>query len=55
MINFFIKIKAEKLEEIRQGKVGVDLFSILLNEGGDVYGKIEDKALAERTMFDDIS
>ena len=37
LMDFFKKIKAEKEEKIKQGKVGVDLFSILLNEGADVY------------------
>lgn len=34
---FYKQVKAEKLEQIRKGNVGTDLFSILLSEGGDVY------------------
>jgi len=48
-------VKAEKLEQIKLGKVGTDLLSILLNEGEDVYGIIEDKVLADLTMLDDVS
>lgn len=54
LIDFFRKIRAEKLEQIRQGNVGIDLYSIILNEGGDVYSLINDEALAEQTLFDDI-
>lgn len=49
------KVKAEKLEQINKGKVGIDLLSILLSEGGDVYSMIEDKALADMTLLDDVS
>jgi len=28
--------------------------TILLNEGGDIYSLIEDKSLAEQTLFDDV-
>lgn len=49
------KVKAEKLEQIKKGKVGIDLLSILLSEGGDVYSMIEDKALADMTLLDDVS
>ena len=55
LIDFFKKVKAEKLEQIKVGKVGTDLLSTLLNEGEDVYGLIEDKALAELTLLDDVS
>lgn len=55
LINFLKQVKAEKLEQIKQGKVGIDLLSTLLNEGGDVYSMIEDKALADMTMLDDVS
>ena len=56
LIEFFHRIKDEKLAEIRQGNaVGCDLFSIMLNEGGDVYSMIEDKVLADQTMYDDLT
>ena len=55
LIDFLKKIKAEKLEDIKQGKVGIDLLSILLNEGEEVYNMIQDKALSEVTMLDDVS
>ena len=42
----------EKLKEIKSGKVGIDLFSILLNEGGETYSPLGD--LAEVSMFDDV-
>ena len=48
----FRKIKAIKLEEIKQGKEGSDLYSILLREGGDVYGPLGEKA--DDYLFDDI-
>ena len=38
IVEFFKEIKAEKLEQIKQGKIGTDLFTILLTEGGHVYG-----------------
>lgn len=34
IIEFFKEVRAEKLEQIREGKIGTDLFSILLTEGG---------------------
>lgn len=56
LIEFFNRIKDEKLADIRKGNdVGCDLFSIMLSEGGDIYGMIEDKALADRTMYDDLT
>jgi len=39
IVAFFKQVRDEKLEQIRQGKIGTDLFSILLTEGGEVYGK----------------
>lgn len=55
ILDFFHRIKDEKLADIRAGKeVGCDLFSIMLDEGGDVYGMIEDKVEADKTMFDDL-
>lgn len=54
LITFLRKIKEEKLAEIKSGKVGIDLFSIMLDEGGDVYSLIKDEQLADQTMFDDI-
>ena len=45
----------KKLADVRAGKeVGCDLLSIMLDEGGDVYGMIEDKVEADKTMFDDL-
>ena len=35
--------------------MGTDLLSILLNEGGDVYSIIEDKALSDMALLDDVS
>ena len=55
ILDFFHRIKDEKLADIRAGKeVGCDLFSIMLDEGGDVYGMIDDKVEADKTMFDDL-
>ena len=45
-------MSVEKLKEIKSGKVGTDLFSILLNEGGDIYDSLGDQA--DAAMFDDI-
>jgi hypothetical protein len=39
IVEFFKEIKAEKLEQIKQGKIGTDLFTFLLTEGGHVYGE----------------
>jgi len=39
IVEFFKQVRDEKLEQIRQGKIGTDLFSILLTEGEEVYGK----------------
>lgn len=55
LIDFLKKVKAEKLENIKEGKVGNDLLSILLNEGEEVYKMIQDRALSEITMLDDVS
>ena len=54
LTTFLMKIRDEKLVQIKKGNIGIDLFTILLNEGGDVYGLIEDSAVAEATMMDDI-
>ena len=40
LIDFLKKVKAEKLQNIKEGKVGNDLLSILLSEGEDVYKMI---------------
>ena len=42
IIGFFKEVRDAKLAQIKQGKVGIDLFSILLKEGGDAYSKIAD-------------
>ena len=55
LVDFFREIKSEKLAQIEQGKVSTDLFSIILSEGGDVYSLIEDKQLADKTMYQDLS
>jgi len=39
IVEFFKEVRAEKLEQIKQGKIGTDLFTILLTEGGQVYGE----------------
>ena len=39
IVEFFKEIKAEKLKQIKHGKIGTDLFTILLTEGGHVYGE----------------
>ena len=55
ILDFLHRIKDEKLADVRAGKeVGCDLLSIMLDEGGDVYGMIEDKVEADKTMFDDL-
>lgn len=50
ILEFFKQVRAEKLEQIKQGKVGTDLFSILLTEGGEVYGENS----SDDELFDDI-
>lgn len=50
ILEFFKQVRAEKLEQIKQGNVGTDLFSILLTEGGEVYGENS----SDEELFDDI-
>lgn len=52
LLDFLKKIKEAKLEDIRQGKECVDLVSILLKEGTDVYAPLG--VDAERALLDDI-
>ena len=37
-------IKVTKLAQIKAGKIGTDLFSILLSEGDDIYGPLNEDA-----------
>ena len=39
---------------MKQKGPGIDLFSILLSEGSEVYDSAGDAFLSEKTMFDDI-
>ena len=52
MNKFFKKVKAVKLEELKQGKKAVDFFDILLSEGQETYGELGDEA--EEFLFDDV-
>ena len=47
-------IKMKRLEEIKSGKVGTDLLSTLLSEGGDAYSPVGDDNMIEDAMFADI-
>jgi len=50
---FILKIKNEKMAQIKAGKVGNDLLFTLLSEGDDVYGVLGDE-LGERTLIEDV-
>ena len=54
LIQFLKSCRAKKLEEMKQKGPGIDLFSILLSEGSEVYDSAGDAFLSEKTMFDDI-
>ena len=54
-LDFLRSIKEEKLADIKKGKVGYDLFSILLNEGEDIYGMFGSNERGEKAMLDDVS
>ena len=51
---FLKSVKAKRLDEIKAGKVGTDLLSVLLHEGGEAYSSVGNDDEIEQAMFTDV-